>query len=280
MSRKKENPDFKVNTETCIRCGLCISDCTVKALTKNPEGYPVMKTGMESVCIGCQHCLAICPEGAAGIHGLRAEDCAPKAALPSPDAMLALLRQRRSVRQYKPESVPQETLEKLKESLRWSPTGCNDHRLAFHLVESAEDMAECRIRIRRILMFLVKTGLMKLAYSGYRRFLDDIRNGTDVIFRGAPHMIVAMTPKNAPCRESDPWIALSYFDLYAQSLGLGTCWCGFAAYAFRFFPSMRKMIPVPAGYRIAGVLLFGTPSVSYPRAVLPEKFGITGGKTY
>ena len=106
------------------------------------------------------------------------------------------------------------------------------------------------------------------------RFLDAIKNGEDVIYRGAPHMIVAATPKNAPCAEADPWIALSYFDLLVQSYGLGSCWCGFAVHAFKWNRTLRKRLNLPKGYKIAAVLLFGKPDVNYHRATKPENFKI------
>ena len=84
--------------------------------------------------------------------------------------------------------------------------------------------------------------------------------------------------KNAPCKEADPWIALSYFDLLAQTFGVGTCWCGFGVYAFRLIGKMRKALNLPPGYKIGAVLLFGKPAVNYPRATRPEPFAIASVK--
>jgi nitroreductase len=96
-------------------------------------------------------------------------------------------------------------------------------------------------------------------------------NGKDLIYQNAPHMIVAATPRNAPCKEADPWIALSYFDLYAQSLGAGTCWCGFACYIFKWHRAMRRRLKIPKVYKIGAVILFGKPDVSYARSTCPSK---------
>ena len=115
---------------------------------------------------------------------------------------------------------------------------------------------------------------MKLVYPNYKRYLQEIMNGKDVVFRNAPHMIVAATPKNAPCKEADPWIALSYFDLLAQSCGVGTCWCGFGVHAFRWNARLRRRLELPRGYKIGSVLLFGKPAVAYPRATRPLQFKI------
>ena len=87
-------------------------------------------------------------------------------------------------------------------------------------------------------------------------------------------MIVAAVSEKAPCAEVDPWIAMSYFDLLAQSFGLGTCWCGFAYSAFKYNRKLRKKLGFPKGFRIAAVLLFGKPDVKYFRATKPENYTI------
>ena len=87
-------------------------------------------------------------------------------------------------------------------------------------------------------------------------------------------MIVALTPKDAPCKEADPWIALSYFDLLAQSFKLGTCWCGFAVYAIKFNRKLQKHLAIPKGYKVSSVLLFGPPAVTYARATNPPQYAL------
>ena len=87
-------------------------------------------------------------------------------------------------------------------------------------------------------------------------------------------MIIAAVPKKAPCAEADPWIALSYFDLLLQSYGLGSCWCGFAVHAFKWNKTLKKQLGFPKGHKIAAVLLFGKPDVTYHRATAPENFKI------
>ena len=165
-----------------------------------------------------------------------------------------------------------EIIDKLKSALAWTPTGCNYHRLFFRIISDRAEMDYFRSETSKMLQLLIRAGIMRLIYPNFRRYLDEIMSGKDVIYRGAPHMIIAAVPKSAPCREADPWIALSYLDLYMQSLGLGSCWCGFAVHAFKWNPRLRKELHLPSGYRIGGVLLFGWPDVTYARATAPEAF--------
>ena len=97
----------------------------------------------------------------------------------------------------------------------------------------------------------------------------------DIIFRNAPHMIVVSSHIHAPCANVDPIIALSYIELYAKTLGLGTCWCGFAQACFKLLPKLSNMVNVPDGYKPVYVMLIGYPAVNYPRTIIPEKFPIS-----
>ena len=135
-------------------------------------------------------------------------------------------------------------------------------------------MAFFREKTSAMLKLLIKSGILSFFYPRFKRYLKEILGGKDVVYRNAPHMIIAATPKNAPCKEADPWIALSYFDLYAQSLGVGSCWCGFAVHAFKWNPKLKKRLQLPPGYKIGAILLFGPPAVTYARATKPVNFNL------
>ncbi len=265
---------IEINKTKCVKCGACLRDCIVEVLKFGPDGFPRMAPEDERFCLNCQHCLAVCPKAAVTCRNVGPDRCAAPGALPEPEDVFHLLQRRRSIRQYRDENVSPEILEKLKASLAWSPTGCNDHRLCFSIVSEKSEMEFFREEMSRKLKFLIRTGILRVLYPNYKRYLGEIMNGKDVVFRNAPHMIVAATPKNAPCREADPWIALSYFDVLAQSYGLGTCWCGFAVYAFNWCGSLRRRLNLPKDCRIGAVMLFGIPAVEYPRTTAPKQFRI------
>ena len=244
----------------------------MKVLAKDDDDFPYMPQNLEKFCINCQHCLAICPAEAINCNGKTASQCIPVGNIPSSDEMFNLLRQRRTIRRYVNENIPFETMRMLKDSLSWSATGCNDHSLIFKVIENKEDMEFYRTTAADMLKKLFKWGILKLLYPNIKRFLCEILNGKDVIFRDAPHMIICAVNTKAPCKEADPFIALSNFDIMAQSCGIGTCWCGFAVYAIKFNRRLRKQLNLPKGYKVASVMLFGKPAVAYKRTTAPEKF--------
>ena len=104
---------ISVDRNKCVRCGSCIRDCVVEVLKTDSENYPYLAPELEKYCLNCQHCLAVCPTGAVSCNGVQAEQCFPISQVAEPEKMLALIRQRRTVRFFKDENVSPEILEKL-----------------------------------------------------------------------------------------------------------------------------------------------------------------------
>ena len=254
----------------CVACGACVRDCAVHVLTVGEDGFPTVRSEDERFCLNCQHCLAVCAHGAVTCNGVGFSDTLEVETLPDGAAEAALIRQRRSIRQWGKDPIPEDVWKRLIDSLAWMPTGCNDHRLHFTVVRDVERMEWFRREMSETAKKVVRTGILKLFYPGFRRYMDEILRGDDVVFRNAPYMIVASTPKNAPCQEADPWIALSYFDLLAQANGLGTCWGGFAVHAFKWIRRFRCALKIPKGHSVGAVLLFGPPAVTYARVSHPH----------
>lgn len=264
--------NFKVDEQKCIHCGLCVQDCITSVLEYNANGTPEVKR--EKNCIGCQHCLSVCPVGAISIYDKNPEE-SQKVFNQNPDMVLNLIQSRRSIRKYKQENVSKETLQKLKDMLKWVPTGCNYHRLHFAFIEDIEIMNKFRNHVNeKVLNALTKTPV-KAVSDKFGAFTQSFINGEDVIFRGAPHMVIVSNSIKAPCLPEDPIIALSYLELYAHSLGLGTCWCGLGQMCMQLFPELEKYIELPEGYRSEYVMLFGNKDINYPRTTQPENCIIT-----
>lgn len=262
-----------INKEKCVHCGLCINDCIAHALEFDENNVPKFAQGGEERCIKCQHCLAICPVGAVSILNKNPEN-SDKTEEHNPDEILNLIKSRRSFRHYKSENLDKETLDKLKEMLNWVPTGCNFHKLHFAFVDEISIMDKIRKHVsEKLVKILTTTPVNKIA-GKFSMYKDALIKGEDVIFRGAPHMVVVSAPVNAPCVNIDPIIALSYFELYAQSLKVGTCWCGFAHICMQLFPELAEQMKVPEGYKVSYVMLFGPSDVKYSRTTQPEDFEI------
>ena len=261
--------NIKINEEKCIHCGLCITDCVSSCIGFDKNNVPEMKE--EDRCIACGHCMAICPTGALSFNDKNPDELEKV----NYDDILGLIKSRRSVRQYKEEEIPTETLQKLKEMLPYIPTGCNSHALHFSIVEKKSVMDVIRKKVTNLLLKTMSYKALSPLMNKFSRYKDSFLNGEDVIFREAPHMIVVSSPITAPCANIDPIIALSYVELYAQHLGLGTCWCGFAEICIKMFPELCEILEIPSGYKPVYVMLLGVPKVKYQRVIAPEAYKIS-----
>ena len=94
--------------------------------------------------------------------------------------------------------------------------------------------------------------------------------GRDFILRKAPHLIVATAPENLPMGRDNARFSLAYAELFAPSLGLGTCWAGFVEMcAGAGHGPLLELFNLPDNRRVAGVIMAGYPQYSYRR--LPER---------
>ena len=270
--------NFKVDKEKCIHCGLCQKDCSPKIIEFDNENFPTIKSENESHCMKCQHCLAICPVGAISIFDKNPEDSAKCDNYPQAEQVLNLIQSRRSFRDYRQENLDTERLEKLKDMLKYAPTGRNIHKLHFAIIDDIEVLNDFRTITYNKIKKALASPCGNFISKKFGRYAKAIENGNDLLFRGAPHMIVVSAPPEESCAEQDGVIALSYFELYAQSLGVGTVWCGLVQACLKAFPELCEYIDIPKGYRPIYVMLFGPTDLKYTRTVQPNDYEITSVK--
>lgn len=260
---------FKIDQQKCTRCGQCVLDCPVKIIAMD-GGYPAIATEKEISCFECQHCLAVCPTGAVSILGKNPEDSVSlDGAWPSSEEVEILIKGRRSVRQYKNENMPPELIQRLLDVTCHAPTGVNFRQVHFTVVDNKDTMAKLRQETMIGLAKLLREGKLP---PGRDYFNDCVRaweeEGIDTIYRGAPHLIITSAPKDCPTPEADCLIALAYFELYAQSLGVGTVWNGLAKWTFtELLPELFGKLGIPDNHKLGYVMAFGMPEVHYHRTV-------------
>ena len=276
MLNKKEFIMAKIefDKEKCIKCGACAKDCITYSIDFDQDGYPKIDENGNARCVSCQHCFAICPTGAITFDGKKPHDATP-VSLSNPDELVNLIKSRRSIRQFIQEEISSEDMQKIKDMLPFIPTGCNFNSLHFSIVESASVMNKIKKYTYENLLKLISNKFTKNYAGKFVKYKKAIEQGEDVIYRQAPHMIVVSSAINAPCANVDPIIALSYIELYANSLGLGTCWCGFAQTCLKIMPKLSSVLQIPDGYKPVYVMLLGKPAVKYQRTILPENFPIS-----
>ncbi len=260
--------DFKIDQEKCIQCGECVRDCPYDIIELSGE-YPVVIRGKEEQCIQCQHCLAVCSTGALSILGKDPDHSIPiKDNLPSAEQMETLVKARRSVRFYKKKPVETETISHLLEVVSHCPTGINNRQLLFTVVEDQKTMEKIRFETMEGIRKAVQDSSLPQGLEFFEGILGAWNRGQDIIFRSAPHLLIVSSPKGGPSPEADTMIALSYFELVASSMGLGTVWDGLAKWALTaILPEMITKLGVPQDHHIGYMMVFGWPAIKYHRTV-------------
>ena len=258
---------FVVDVSLCTSCGICAADCPSAIIQPDGAGIPRIPAEKRVSCIKCQHCLAVCPTGAVSVLGKTAAGSRPISAeaIPGFSQMDHFVRCRRSIRHYKDENVDPVLIDRLLKSLAHAPTGCNAQELIFHIID---DKTVMRCFSDRLVSALNKRAEEDATGDS---FLEQVKSMSheavsNIVFRGAPHALIVSAPHDAPCPREDIALSLAYFELLAQSAGLGTLWWGFLQVALEFSPEMKSVLGIPDGHDYCATL-FGYPKIRFARTV-------------
>jgi nitroreductase len=234
---------------------------------------PRLGPEQRSQCIRCQHCMAICPTGALSIDGKNPSDSIPlsKDSFPSLEYMERLVQGRRSVRQYQDKNVDPARIQQLLDALAYVPTGVNAQALTISVIDQKTVLSRLREQVLSGLDRCAKSGRIPehLSFLGTAPSAFNER-GIDMIFRGAPHLLVVSAPLTAPGAQTDTSIALTTFELMATCAGLGTVWCGLLKMALEVAPDLKPLLELPLEGIHYYPMLFGYPAVKYARTVQRE----------
>ncbi|MHA2131367.1 MAG: nitroreductase family protein, partial [Promethearchaeota archaeon] len=158
-----------------------------------------------------------------------------------------------SVRRYQNKLVPNEIIQKIIETIRYAPTAINLRTIKCILISGKEKISEFTDSvIDSIKSEKEKTELKKMREEGLNPF-----------FYNAPHVLI-LHSKNG-WAEIDATIAITYAMLYAESVGLGSCWIGGIQKLFIGNKDISEKI-IGNSDKVGGIMIFGYPSVKYYRA--------------
>ena len=258
---------FKVDEERCIMCGECANDCPAGVI--GMDEYPVLSD--EEGCYRCQHCLAVCPTAAVSILGCNPDDSIElEGNMPDAAQLETLIKGRRSVRRYSTNHLDPDLIDELLEIAWHSPTGVNAQGVLFTVVKDGDVMQELREEVMENLAVIKDQGKLPEGMAG--QYLGGAvkawqESGTDIIFRGAPHLLVASAPQDTASPAQDTLIALTTFQLMAHARGIGTVWDGLFMMVLAVLPELAARIGIPDDHLIGYAMVFGEPVVEYFRTV-------------
>ncbi|MBQ2684014.1 MAG: nitroreductase family protein [Thermoguttaceae bacterium] len=240
-----------VDPAQCVGCGRCLDICPMRIFQPGGQGsVPAIGPNAEK-CIACGHCVAACPGGAITASGSGAASLqkADLSLLPTYDQFAALVAQRRSIRKFKSQPIPQEKIDRLIDLLRMAPTAKNLLPLQWTVVNNPQSTH----RLAGIIVDGIRSR------DDAKPIIDAWEQGYDWVLRGAPCLIFAHTDETSNWTAFDSSIAVEIADLAAPLLGLGACWAGYFISAAGVNPILRSALSLGAADRIGAALMLGIP---------------------
>lgn len=269
---------FTIDRKECRRDGLCVAECPAKIIEIiGEDGFPTPVDGAEGLCINCGHCVSICPHSALSLKTMSPEECLPvrNELLLGPEQCEHFLRSRRSIRAYSEKRVSRDLLQQLIGIAQHAPSGHNRQPVRWLVIEEAAEVRRLGGLVADWMRFLLAQRAEIAISLHMDRVVAAWDNGVDRILRSAPHLVVAYGLSTLPASQSSCFIALTYLELAAPSLGLGTCWAGYFTAAANFYPPLQEALALPEGHLSYGAAMVGYPRYRYRRMPPRNKPEIT-----
>jgi nitroreductase/NAD-dependent dihydropyrimidine dehydrogenase PreA subunit len=255
-----------MTNSSCLKCGICMESCPIGIIGMDND---VPRLIYPEACVRCGHCVAVCPKGALDHEKVPFCNQVPvdSASVLDPQTASRFLKSRRSIRCYKQDAVPKDSLLQLLNIARFAPSGGNSQGLSYIVVTKRELMKKLtEVTVKWIEELLDNDVAWVKPYENLVQTYRDTRR--DVILREAPHLIIATAPKELAIGRDNTRYSLAYTELFAQTLGLGTCWAGFFEMcAFSGYPELYNLLEVEEGMIITGAIMVGYPRYTYQRLV-------------
>ena len=175
---------------------------------------------------------------------------------PKAVSVLEAIHQRRAVRAYRPDPVPEATVRQLLEAATWAPTAIHEEPWAFVVVQDRERLKQLSDRAKARLFDRVRVAQPHApARSSHLR--DLVADSSFNVFYDAGTLIVICGRPMSEYVVADCWLAAENLMLAAHALGLGSCPIGFAVDALNsrevkaelgIPPEVVAVAPIIVGY--------------------------------
>jgi nitroreductase len=179
--------------------------------------------------------------------------------------VVQLLRSRRSIRNYKSKPVERDKLARLLEIACCAPSAKNNQPWHWTVVEDPAETKRMAGMVIEWMRILIERNPEQAELRGFPRVVAAWDAGEERICRGAPHIIVVHGAKDYGFGAEDCALALSYLELYAPAIGLGSCWGGYFYSAVNAYPPLFEALGLPAEHKAFGSVMVGYPKFKYQR---------------
>lgn len=274
--------DIRVDASKCTGCTLCMQVCFLGNFTKSSSGNVEAAKG-EVACIKCGHCIAACPSQAITYPDIDSSLCEPieDNANISYDQLLAFLKKRRSRREFKKDSVPENIMDKLLQAAVEAPSALNRQNVQYTVItdsavisqissKTAEFFSKVARSLRNPIGMLIFRMMGKHLYNDLIALLPEIdyivgecKSGHDNVLYNAPCVIMLHAPKSDTFASENAVYNTANILLAAETLGLGACVIGFVIGACKRDSSIKQTAHIPLDHAVCSTIALGYPQFNY-----------------
>jgi len=297
---------MKADPDKCTQCGLCLENCPFRCWETDENGVPKMKETY--ACFSCYNCMVACPVDAISIvdsyhvddgvyktepHPLAARmPYEPKDADGNKDKWTEIEKtifERRSVRNFKANPVPETLVRRVLEAGRFAPSSGNCQPWKFIVVTNKaliDEMNEACFNVLSMLHNTYMNDVMVKALVGVYaqnpsmgmydpRIIiggaGSIAQKAAPTFLNAPVVIlVACDDRSIGGPQIQAGICGQNMNLAALSLGLGFCWVGFSQ-VIEMNPALKEKLGLSDPWKINTAMVLGYPKFKQS-GVVPREF--------
>lgn len=287
-----------IDKSKCTGCGKCVDICPKDVLFLEKKRAKVN----ENECMLCSHCYAVCAFNAVSFNEELAEikfetfSCREKifgSSNVTPEMLVNIFRSRRSIRKYKNEDLDDDIVRDLVEFAVTAPSGSNCQDWEFTVINGRDKVWEFAVRLKdffvrinrlagiSVLRYLSVLFMGKALINYYRDHYETVEmaikeseSGVDLLFHGAPCVIIIHGPMDGSTPVEDATYAAYNICMLAHYLNLGTCLIGFAVEALNRSPDIKEELDIYEKNRVHAVIALGKPAVKFTKHSLRKKYSV------
>lgn len=169
--------------------------------------------------------------------------------------VLRAVYQRRSVRNYRLDAVPDDAIKEIIRAGTFAPSAMNSQPWRFVVIRNRETIKKLSDKAKELWVEQSKN----MQSLELQRLADMISRPNYNLFYNAPLLIMIFADTSGFMPQVDCSLAAENMMLAAWSLGLGSCYIGLAQPLERV-TSMMKELGVSEKYRLVSSLIFGFPA--------------------
>lgn len=273
-----------IDPKKCVGCGLCEKICHHKCIevTKKENEFVIQID--HELCSTCSQCIAICPQRAIMWNAqppLRFE----RKNLPTPSQVEELLKERRTVRNFKGRRIDRAVLEEIAAMGGYAPT--NDFHLKClicddpNIITDLDNITLKRLTIYHTLVFDKRFtfNIFKFLSPNVNRIMKEkIQRSIDLgtTFESPPAAIIFVIGNRKTLLSAESaQFAVYNMILYAQTIGLGSRYLASGAVVFNKNTRARRILGLSADEMIWGALELGVPLIRFSNKVAGKELPIT-----